>query len=200
MTRTHRELVTEATRGDRTAVDALFQRHLPGLLAYVRLHAGRVLLARESSVDLVQSACRELLDDMAGGVELDEPHFRHWLYNAAERKIVDRARHHARDKRDVHREIAPREQPLERELSLFAAGCQSFFTPSRDAQAREELEVLERSFRALPPEYREVITLARLIGLPHAEIAERLGKSEGAVRILLHRALARLAHASGREV
>lgn len=35
--------------------------------------------------------------------------------------------------------------------------------------------------------------LAHVVGLSRAEIAERLGKSEGAVRVLLHRALARLA-------
>ena len=60
-------------------------------------------------------------------------------------------------------------------------------------------ERLQRAFSTLPDEYREVITLARVVGLPHAEIAVKLGKSEGAVRILLHRALARLAHSTGAE-
>jgi len=38
-----------------------------------------------------------------------------------------------------------------------------------------------------------VITLAHLVGLARAEIAQQMGKSEGAVRVLLHRALARMA-------
>jgi DNA-directed RNA polymerase specialized sigma24 family protein len=38
-----------------------------------------------------------------------------------------------------------------------------------------------------------VISLARIVGLSHAEIAKEMGRSEGAVRTLLSRALARLA-------
>ena len=59
--------------------------------------------------------------------------------------------------------------------------------------AREELERIESAFDRLPEEYREVITLARIAGLSRAEIAERMGRREGAVRTLLSRALARLA-------
>lgn len=37
-----------------------------------------------------------------------------------------------------------------------------------------------------------MITQARLLGLSHAEIADEMGRNEGAVRVLLHRALIRL--------
>jgi RNA polymerase sigma-70 factor (ECF subfamily) len=196
MTREHHELVHDASRGDAAALDALFQRHLPGLLAYVRLHAGAGLREQESSLDVVQSACREVLADVRAGAQLDEPHFRQWLFTAAERKLIDRARYHARAKRDVGRNV-----PLEvdAETRLLGAGCASLLTPSHVAQANEELERLQRAFVELPGDYREVITLARIVGLPHAAIAAQLDKSEGAVRILLHRALARLAHTAGTE-
>ena len=39
----------------------------------------------------------------------------------------------------------------------------------------------------------EVIGASRLLGMSHAELAAKLGKSEGAVRVMLSRALARLA-------
>jgi DNA-directed RNA polymerase specialized sigma24 family protein len=42
-----------------------------------------------------------------------------------------------------------------------------------------------------------VLTLSRIAGLPHAAIAERLGKSEVAVRQLLVRAMAALGAALG---
>jgi RNA polymerase sigma factor (sigma-70 family) len=58
---------------------------------------------------------------------------------------------------------------------------------------REEIEHVERAFDRLEEEQREVITLAHVAGLTRAEIAERLGKSEGAVRTMLSRALADLA-------
>ena len=73
------------------------------------------------------------------------------------------------------------------------AFCQSLGTASRMAMAREDVQRFEKAFAALPEQYREVIIDARLIGLSHPEIAEKTGKSEGAVRTLLSRALSRLA-------
>jgi RNA polymerase sigma-70 factor (ECF subfamily) len=58
---------------------------------------------------------------------------------------------------------------------------------------RDEIEQLERAFDALTEEQREIVTLAHVVGLSRAQIAEQVGKSENAVRIVLHRALARLA-------
>jgi DNA-directed RNA polymerase specialized sigma24 family protein len=45
----------------------------------------------------------------------------------------------------------------------------------------------------LSEEHREVITLARVVRLPHALVGEALGRSEEAARQLLVRALTRLA-------
>jgi hypothetical protein len=47
---------------------------------------------------------------------------------------------------------------------------------------------------------REVIALAKIAGLSRAEIGERMGRSETAVRTLLHRALADLAERLGGNV
>ena len=41
-------------------------------------------------------------------------------------------------------------------------------------------------------DHREVITLHRLAGLPFADIASVMGRSEGAVRNLFNRGVARL--------
>ena len=64
--------------------------------------------------------------------------------------------------------------------------------------AKEELARLEAALTRLSGEHREVIVLARIVGLSPAQIGAQLGKSEGATRILLHRALARLARELGR--
>jgi RNA polymerase sigma-70 factor (ECF subfamily) len=44
----------------------------------------------------------------------------------------------------------------------------------------------------LPEDFREVIVLRNLEGLPHEAVARRMGRSPGAVRMLWVRALARL--------
>jgi len=68
----------------------------------------------------------------------------------------------------------------------------SFTSPSGQAIAREEMARVEAAFDKLTEEQREVVTLAHLVGLSRAEIAAQTGRSEGAVRVLLHRALAKL--------
>ena len=190
-----RELVEQASRGSERALAVLLERHLPGMLAFVRAHAGQKLLERDASMDLVQSACREVLQDVGRHEYRDEAGFRHWLYLAAERKILDRARYHGRDKRAGAAEFSPSEAEARALLDGYSAIC----TPSRDAIAREELARAESALARLSEEQREVILLSRIIGLSHAEIAAKCGKSEVAVRSLLHRALARLALEMGEE-
>ena len=194
----HHKLVEEAVTGSQLAVESLLERHLPGLQAFVRLHAGERLLAKESSSDLVQSACREVLQDLPGRANLDEAAFKRWLYLAAERKILDRARYYARGKRDAGREVAAAGEMSSAEAGSLLRACASLYTPTENAEAREELARFELAFQQLPEEYREVILMARILELAHAQIAEQMGRTEASVRVLLHRALARLARLMGR--
>ena len=69
---------------------------------------------------------------------------------------------------------------------------ESVLSPSGVLTRKEEFRRLEEAFEQLPEDYREVIVQFRLLGLSHAEIAEKMGRSENAVRLLLSRALARL--------
>ncbi|HLU38683.1 MAG TPA: sigma-70 family RNA polymerase sigma factor [Planctomycetota bacterium] len=72
-------------------------------------------------------------------------------------------------------------------------------TPSRHAIAREELERVERAIAALPEAQQEVVVLARIAGLSRRAIAAELGRSEEAVRMLLHRGLAKVADVLARD-
>jgi RNA polymerase sigma-70 factor (ECF subfamily) len=183
-----RLLFERARSGDGEALGALLARHLPGLRAYVSQRLGPLVRAREDTGDVVQSVCRELLQGLAGFEYQGEAAFRSWLCTAAVRKIVEKHARYGAQRRDARRDLAPdpaRSDPL----ATLADGT----TPSERAIAAEELERLERAFRELSAEHREVILLARVADLSHAEIARRLGKSEGAARTLLHRALAKLA-------
>ena len=174
----------------------LLEEHLAGLRAFVHLRLGRALRAKEESQDLVQSVCREVLSELPHFEPRADATFRDWLFKTAENKIRDRWRHWQREKRSVAREV---ELDLtENEDASVCSDLATLCTPSRHAAGREEVARLERAFCELPPDYREVIVLARLRGLTHAQIAERLGRTELATRTLLSRALARLALAMER--
>jgi RNA polymerase sigma-70 factor (ECF subfamily) len=192
--RSTEDLVTRATRGHSRALDELVAANLPALVAYLRLHARGLLLQRGSCADLAQSVCREVLEH-AGSFEFrGEAPFRKWLFQKALSKIVDRQRYWLADKRTPAREELDGSADVASSATPVAELLASFATPSQVAIRNEDFERLERAFDQLPDEYREVLTRARLYGESHEEIARDLGKSEGATRVLLHRALARLGY------
>jgi RNA polymerase sigma-70 factor (ECF subfamily) len=179
-------LVQEASAGVDPAADELLARFLPELRAFIRLRAGRRILRKESEEDLVQSVCREVLQDLSSFQYRGIPSFKKWLYLNALRKIYDRGKYYRREMRDADREESLPTDP--QYLSGF--GC--MLTPSRAAIQAEAVAQLEAAFDRLPEDYVEVITLAKIVGLSHAEIAAEMGKTPNATRVLLHRALARL--------
>lgn len=185
-------LVERASRGDPPAVDQLLERYLPGLRAFIRLRAGPIIRRRESESDLAQSVCREVLEHLDRFQYGDEAGFKRWLYTTALRKILHRYEYYAAQKRDVLRE-SPRSSASGSGEDALAAEYRTFSTPSQHAIRREEVARVEQAFDRLREEQREVISLAHVVGLSRAEIATQLGKSEGAVRTMLSRALAELA-------
>ncbi|HEX5053329.1 MAG TPA: sigma-70 family RNA polymerase sigma factor [Planctomycetota bacterium] len=182
--------IESATRGDPAAIEDVLRAYLPRLQRFVHLRLGPQLRAREETLDVVQSTVRELLEEprfeWRGEIE-----FRAWLFSAALNKIREKGRFHGAGKRAAVREADPAPHPPLQEMLA------DMVTPSRIAMAKEELQRLEAAFVQLTEPQREVLTLARVVGLPHAMIAQHMGKSEVAVRQLLVRAMAALGSAMG---
>jgi len=176
------QTIVSATGGDRDALTTLLERFLPDLRAFARLHMGP-LAQLESSSDIVQSVCRSVLEGIDKVDYRGEAAFRKWLLVACANRMRDKQRHWLRDKRDAR---------LASPIDSVGDYVAELSTPSGEHIRREELLRLEAALDRLPDEYRQVVTLSRLGGLAHSEIAVELGKSEGATRMLLHRALARL--------
>src|SRR5205823_11169986 len=70
-------------------------------------------------------------------------------------------------------------------------------TPSRHAVKGEALLELATALEQLPADYREVIMLRHLEGLPFADVAQRMGRTVPSVQNLWVRALGRLKRAMG---
>jgi len=171
--------------GAEATVEALLERHLPGLRAYVRLRAGPLVRGREAESDVVQSACREVLEHQERFVHRGEAQFRRWLFTTALRKILDKHDFHTAARRDARRDAAVTESEL---LGAYANLC----SPSQVVSAREQLDRIESAFAELEDDQREVVLLSRIVGLSRAEVAEEMGRSEASVRNLLHRTLTKL--------
>jgi RNA polymerase sigma-70 factor (ECF subfamily) len=180
--------VRRVQSGDRDAVEALLRVHMPAVEAFVRRNAGKLVRAQDSPSDVAQSVCREVLEHLADGrVRLQgEAAFKSWLYRAAVLKMMARQRHWQAERRDPGRLREPQE----------GAGAEPYVeqpTPSREAALHEDMDRLAAALSTLPDNHRDVILLHHIEGLSHREIGERLGLAESHSRVLLSRALARLA-------
>jgi RNA polymerase sigma-70 factor (ECF subfamily) len=183
-----RALLDAARAGSREALAALLERHLPGLRAFARLHLGARLRGLESESDVVQSVCADLLRDLQGVEYRGEAEFRGWLHAAVLNKLRNQQRRFSAQKRDAGRGVA---QPFD-ELDVTAS-WNALCSPSHQAIRREQVERLELALAGLPAHYREVLTLAKIAGLSHEQIAARMQRTVPATRNLLVRALSRLA-------
>ena len=193
-------LVALAKEGDPSALNQLCSVYGERVRRMIRLRLDQKLRSKLDSVDVVQDALILALGGLKDFTYRNEGDFLRWLSKIAENKLYDILDKFHTEKRDVLREIPFKKEARGAESgSVDAAGPMRTTTPSMIACKKEVLDRLEKALDELKPEYKEVIVLKRIEGLSHAEIAERLGKNTGAVRMLLARALAALAIAYGED-
>ncbi len=175
------ELVARLQSGDEGAWRELYARYHDQLLLTIRLQLGRGLRRHLQSEDILQSVALEAFRELGafeyrGAKSLDR-----FLRQLVVSKIRDRADTFGAQKRagDV---------PLdERRAAELAAPDSELRYHDNDRYER-----LERCLNALPEDLRRILVLRKFDGLSSQEIAERLGRSDDAVRKTYSRALARL--------
>lgn len=166
------------------ALDALYARCAPRLLALIRLRMGRSLRAKLESRDILQATLLKSFQQIRQLRGADGTSLMAWLARIAENEIRDQADYHGRQRRD-----AAREAPLDDHGPEVAAEVQSALSA---VIFTEQAARLEAAIEALSSDHREIILLRKFEEQPFAEIAQRLGRSEDACRMLLARAMTAL--------
>jgi RNA polymerase sigma-70 factor (ECF subfamily) len=130
---------------------------------------------------------------------LPEADFEHrdpfsWLCQIAERRIIDaHRRFFGAQKRDAGREVPLGTPGGDSQQAAIIDLLVNSMTSPTAALSRKGHEVrLFEALATLPEDQRESLRLRYLEGLPSKEIAERMGKTDGSVRVMLTRALGRL--------
>lgn len=183
-------LVGLAQAGDQAAINQLCRIYGERVRRIIRFRIDRKLRPKIDSVDVVQDALVLALGGLHDFTYRNEGDFLRWLSRIAENKLHDVLDRFHADKRDIRREIPFRKVEANTEVCAFGvAGPVETTTPSVLLSRKEQLDRLERAIDDLKPEYRDVIFLSRIERLSHEEIAARMGKSKGAVAMLLSRAL-----------
>lgn len=188
-----RDLILRAREGDSEARERLLETYRNYLRLMARAILTRRLQGKADPSDVVQETlvrAHERFDQFQGA---SEGELLAWLRRILARHVADLARRFAENgARDVARE-RPLEDALDRSSRAVAKLLADPATgPSARAQRREMAVVVADALAELEPDHREVILLRNLEDLDWTEIAERMDRSVGAVRMLWARALPRL--------
>jgi RNA polymerase sigma-70 factor (ECF subfamily) len=170
---------------------ALLEGRRPQLLAYIERRLGTALRRKVEPLDIYQETAIAALNAWPS-LDLGPRDPFGWLCQVAEQRIVDAHRRFAARKRASDREVSAHATPPDasRELIDMLAGS---LTSASQVLARNERQVkLDAAVAQLPEESRNVLRWRYVDGLPTKEIATQIGKSDGAVRVMLTRTLHKL--------
>jgi RNA polymerase sigma-70 factor (ECF subfamily) len=186
------ELLASARQGDRTAIDQILDLYRNYLYLLARTQIDMNLARRVTPSDAVQETLLRAFKNFSRFRGASEAELVGWLRQILARSLADQARQARSLKRDVQREQAWQAgfEQSSRQLAQLAAAKQP--SPSEIVSQREQSVLLADALARLPADYREIIVLRHLERIEFAEIAARLGRSSGAVRMLWARALERL--------
>lgn len=187
------QLLVSARAGDTESLGQLLQWYANYLTILARTQLDRRLRRRLNPSDVVQEAMLAAHKDFAAFRGNSQGELLGWL-----RTILVHTLHRCFSanikvgKRDIRREMSLEEMSgqLERSaINLASILPANGPSPSASIQARERDLELANQLSRLKPEYRDVILYRVLQGLSFEEIAQRMDRSCGAVRMLWLRAL-----------
>ena len=196
------DTVARIHKRDTQALADFLESHRPQLMAFIERQLGSALRRKIEPDDVFQETSAEAVRALPTAELGDRDPFS-WLCQIAERRIIDlHRRFFGAQKRDAAREVplgssgGSDTQPA----GLINLLVSSLTTPSqafsRNAREAKLLEALEK----LPEEQRTALRLRYIDDLPSKQIAERLGKSDAAVRVMLTRSLKKLHELLGDDV
>jgi RNA polymerase sigma-70 factor, ECF subfamily len=189
------ELIQRCRAGEVAARASLFQRYRHYLHILAQTQLGRHLRAKVDASDLVQQTLLEAHRDFAAFQGVHEGELLAWLRRILAHNLYNEARHYAAQQRDAARELSLEQMQRGVDQSSLALGqCLAADTPSpsSDAVQRESEVQLADALAKLPEDYRQVLLLRVFEELPAEEVAQRMGRTAGAVRMLQMRALTAL--------
>ena len=156
-------IVRQAIEGNQWAFTRLYDEHFDKVYRYVYLRIGN----RPEAEDLTQEVFLKALQSIGSYKWRDVP-FAAWLFRIAHNPVVDHVRKQSKHKR----------APLE-EAAAVSVEDPVAITEQRLAEVE-----LTDAVKQLPTAQQEVISLRFIAGLPIAEVARILSKSEGTVKAL----------------
>ena len=170
-------MIRRAQDYDPGAFGEIYERYYNGVYKYIYYRVGEQVLAEDLTMEVFVKAM-EAID----GFTFRGAPFSAWLYRIASNLVID----HFRRQPAVS-------VSLEERLVAVAEPARHHMETEFTHQA------LRRALGELTDEQQQVIILKFVDGLSNIEVAQVLGKSEGAIKSLQHRALSALGRVLGEQ-
>lgn len=170
------ELLKAAREGDGDAFGRLMALHHPLIFGMLLRQCGQ----RQDAEDLFQEVCMQAfryLGNFRGDCKLST-----WLYTIA----LNRARNHHRQK--AAHPILSMDAPPPSEDSPMPQWAEKNPTPEQDAERNSDIELLRKAVDRLGTDQKAIFIMHYFQHLPLEEVARRLSKPVGTVKVYLHRA------------
>ena len=164
--------IKKAKKGDQGAFGALYDHYLPSIYRFIFLKVSNRAEAEDLSHEVFLSAWKNIPNYLDKGFP-----FSSWLYQIARNAVIDFYR---TSKKNLQIEEVPEE--------LMKIN----FTAADTLNLDLEMKILKKCISQLKPEYQDVVIMRFIEELSHEEVAATLEKSEGAVRLIQHRAIKEL--------
>ena len=169
------ELVRRAQGFDPAAFGEIYERYYNGVYKYIYYRVGEQVLAEDLTMEVFVKAMEAIDGFTFRGVP-----FSAWLYRRASNLVID----HFRRQPTVAVSL---EERLVATADVSKHHIETEFTH----------QALRRALAELTDEQQQVIILKFVDGLSNCEVAQVLGKTEGAIKSLQHRALSSLGRVLG---
>jgi len=167
-----RLLVDAAKAGDQAALSELYQSYFPRLYRYILARTGNTYDAE----DLTEDVFMRVLEAIERFQHREAP-FSAWLFRIAHNAVISQRRKEG---------ARGRSSPLSEALPVDSQG------PEEMVENRLALNEIMKAAETLPEAQRRVISLRFAAGLTVAETARAMGKGEGNVKVIQHKAIAKL--------
>ncbi len=165
------ELVRRAQQHDQEAFTELYEKYFNKIYRYVIVRVGNQAEAEDMTQQVFLSALHSISSFQWRNIP-----FAAWLFRIAHNQVVDHLRKRAR----------------RATVSLDETQALSSSNPQKTAEHRLDIEWLKLATSKLTAAQREVISLRFAGDLPIAQVAQIMGRSQGAVKALQHSAIAAL--------
>ncbi|MEK7507932.1 MAG: sigma-70 family RNA polymerase sigma factor [Patescibacteria group bacterium] len=173
-------IIKRAVRGDSSAFGLLYDHYQPKIYRFALVKVSH----REEAEDLTHQVFLKAWQSIESYQDLGFP-FSSWLYRIARNHVVDYYR--TKKVTESIDDTDPEKAPVEHSLNS-------------DLLEKLEVERVKNAIRKLKPEYQDVIIMRFVEDLPIRETALALDKSEGAIKLLQHRAIKEIQKMLGENV